>query len=203
MYESNHHHMKTFINTIVLAVACSASVVSYLREPKCCIEASEPIVTLATGNAVPTGNPLDLHIQGPGFFAAVAFDGSYRYMRHGSFRRNAEGYLGTSEGYDLEPRIHVPEDVEEVIIHHDGLVYGQFEGEVMTLGQVGLFTFEDPDALLLDWDGTFRPTPSSGPATAQNPGLGGAGWVRQGFLESPRATLVVQPSGHDRLPEHN
>ena len=194
--------MKSFFHTATLLLACAAAIAGYLREPVCCVEASEPITMLVTGKAEPTGNPFDMHIQGPGFFAILdAFDGSYRYTRHGAFRRDGDGYIVTIEGLPLHPGIHVPDDIVEVLIAQDGLVQGRNEGTIRTLGQVRLFTFENPNALRLDWDKCFRPTLDAGPAREQVPGNGVAGTIRQSFVELPRATLLELPARHDLRPE--
>src|SRR5205823_994103 len=57
-----------------------------------------------------TGNPLDLAIEGDGFFQVTVTDGTLRYTRDGSFRLNANGQLVTADGYLLTPNITVPND---------------------------------------------------------------------------------------------
>ena len=56
-----------------------------------------PSLNLAQGNLESTGNPLDVAIQGPGFFAVQSSDG-VRYTRNGSFRVSATGQLLSASG---------------------------------------------------------------------------------------------------------
>ena len=57
------------------------------------------------GSIEQTSNPLDVAIQGRGFFQIVMPDGSIAYSRDGSFEMDSEGQLVTSEGYLVEPAI--------------------------------------------------------------------------------------------------
>src|ERR1700754_4691446 len=52
---------------------------------------------LGQGNLGSTGNPLDLAIQGQGFFAVQSANG-IRYTRDGAFTRSSTGVLQTSLG---------------------------------------------------------------------------------------------------------
>jgi flagellar basal-body rod protein FlgF/flagellar basal-body rod protein FlgG len=58
---------------------------------------STPSLNLGQGNLENTGNPLDVAIQGPGFFAVQTGDG-VRYTRNGSFRVSATGQLLSAAG---------------------------------------------------------------------------------------------------------
>lgn len=52
---------------------------------------------LRQGNLAPTGNPLDLAIEGPGFFAVQSKAGTI-YTRNGNLRVSAAGQLTTAAG---------------------------------------------------------------------------------------------------------
>jgi flagellar basal-body rod protein FlgF/flagellar basal-body rod protein FlgG len=56
-----------------------------------------PSLNSTQGNLTDTGNPLDVAIQGPGFFAVQTGDG-VRYTRNGSFRVSATGQLLSASG---------------------------------------------------------------------------------------------------------
>ncbi|MCS6966086.1 MAG: flagellar hook-basal body complex protein, partial [Candidatus Kapabacteria bacterium] len=60
---------------------------------------------LGQGDLQPTNNPLDLAINGDGFFVVRRPDGSLVYTRDGSFRIDREGRVVSSHGYILEPGI--------------------------------------------------------------------------------------------------
>ena len=62
----------------------------------------------AQGNLLQTENPLDLAVQGRGFFEIVLPDGSLAYTRDGSFEMNSQGQIVTSTGYELQPSVTVP-----------------------------------------------------------------------------------------------
>ncbi len=52
------------------------------------------------GSVIPTGNPLDLALSGPGFFALNGLNGIV-YTRNGSFRVSKNNQLESVEGYTL------------------------------------------------------------------------------------------------------
>ncbi|MCF4098813.1 flagellar basal-body rod protein FlgF [Maritalea mediterranea] len=54
----------------------------------------------SSGSITQTGNPLDVAIQGKGFFV-IDTPGGERYTRNGSFQLNERGELVTSEGYNV------------------------------------------------------------------------------------------------------
>ena len=66
-----------------------------------------------------TDNPLDMVIEGDGFFQVLLPDGSVRYTRDGAFKRDSEGRLVTSDGFPLEPEIIIDDDALSVNIGAD------------------------------------------------------------------------------------
>ena len=74
------------------------------------------------GNLTNTGNPLDMAVQGEGFFQILMPDGSLAYTRDGSFQVNQDGQLVTASGYQVQPAITVPEGAQSVTIGSDGTV---------------------------------------------------------------------------------
>ena len=63
----------------------------------------------SAGNLRSTSGPLDLAIEGDGFFQITLPDGTTGYTRAGTLHRDAQGLVVTAEGYALEPQITIPE----------------------------------------------------------------------------------------------
>lgn len=145
------------------------------------------------GPLLNTGSPFDVAIEGPGFFqVANPIDGTMRYTRDGSLRVDALGRLVTSAGFPLEPAITVPPDALSVSIGADGTVTGAFPGAVAptTLGQFLLARFINPAGLGAEGSNLLSETAASGAPLIGPPGVGGAGSLRQGFLEMSNVELI-------------
>src|SRR4051794_40828700 len=67
-----------------------------------------------------TGNPLDLALEGDGFFEVSRTDGSKAYTRAGNFTTNAAGVLVTEGGDVVSPKITIPANAKEVSIGPGG-----------------------------------------------------------------------------------
>ena len=74
------------------------------------------------GNLQQSSNPLDIAVQGNGFFEVQMPDGTTGYTRDGSFQLNAQGQVVTNNGYLLNPGITVPANAQSVTIGNDGTV---------------------------------------------------------------------------------
>jgi len=61
------------------------------------VHIDEVFTDFTQGQLQPTGNPLDLALEGKGFMC-IETAGGERYTRNGEFTRNSEGYLVTKEG---------------------------------------------------------------------------------------------------------
>jgi flagellar basal-body rod protein FlgG len=83
----------------------------------------------ATGNLRTTSGPLDLAIEGNGFFQVTLPDGRTAYTRAGAFHLNAEGLVVTAEGYSLEPQISIPSDATSISISKEGVVSVAIAGQ--------------------------------------------------------------------------
>lgn len=88
----------------VFAVALEASVADITREPvagapgRVFPRTAGTHADLSSGSITHTGAPLDLAIEGPGFFVVEGPDGE-RYTRAGSFQVNPDGALATADGF--------------------------------------------------------------------------------------------------------
>src|ERR1051326_1282186 len=69
-----------------------------------------------------TGNPLDLVIEGKGFFTVRQPSGETAYTRDGSFHVSKDGALVTADGDPVEPQITIPADAQDIVIGSDGTV---------------------------------------------------------------------------------
>lgn len=143
------------------------------------------------GDLEPTGNEMDVAINGPGFFRVRLGNGEFRYTRDGTFRKDANGDMVTVDGFRLEPPINFPADAEAISIAQDGTVtVSQSGGGSKDAGQISLIRFANPAGLKAVGANLFTETLSSGVATPQAPGLNGMGFLRNGFRERSNVQIV-------------
>ena len=95
------------------------------------------------GNVLVTNNPLDVAIEGQGFFVVQQPDGTPAYTRAGSFQKDAQGQLVTPEGLLIEPPIVVPQDAVGITIGADGTINASLAGQPdpVNVGQLEIATF--------------------------------------------------------------
>ncbi len=141
-----------------------------------------------------TQNPLDLAIEGDGFFQIQLSDGTIAYSRDGSFKIDSEGRLVTSDGYLMEPEITIPEDAVSIAISKDGTISVLRAGEVNAeeVGTLELTRFINPSGLRAIGDNLYLESDASGNPVAGDPGEEGFGTVLQGFLESSNVNVVEE-----------
>jgi len=146
------------------------------------------------GNVNPTGNPLDLAIEGEGFFQVIKPDGTVMYSRDGSFKVSPDGAIINSDGYALEPSITIPSESTGVTIAGDGTVSVTLIGDVEpeTIGQIELVRFINPAGLSNMGQNLYNETASSGTPIPGNPGSEGVGRVSQGYLEGSNVQIVEE-----------
>ncbi len=146
------------------------------------------------GNFKHTGNPLDLVIEGDGFFQVTMPDGTIVYTRCGSFSKDSTGRLVTNDGYPLEPAITIPADAISVTIGDDGTVSILRPGETTAteVGSIQLAKFVNPAGLKSLGKNLFLNTQSSGDPIQGTPGLEGFGTITQGFLEMSNVDIVEE-----------
>jgi flagellar basal-body rod protein FlgG len=141
-----------------------------------------------------TDNPLDLAIEGDGFFQILMPDGTIAYTRDGSFKRDGEGRLSTSDGFSLEPEIIIPENAVSVNIGTDGTVSVLNAGanEQTSVGQIRLARFVNPAGLQSQGRNLLARTAASGDPIEGTPGLDGLGAMAQGYLEMSNVQVVEE-----------
>jgi flagellar basal-body rod protein FlgG len=136
---------------------------------------SRPVATIrnfSQGSMEESGNPLDLAINGIGFFQISRPDGSIAYSRDGGFTLNSQGMLVNSSGLPLADQIEIPQDAVSIKITQDGNVSAMIQGQ-NALG-----------------DNLFEATDSSGDPFLGMPGAEGFGGVMQGFTENSNVDIV-------------
>lgn len=138
-----------------------------------------------------TGEQLDLGIEGAGFFEVQLPNGEQRYTRNGTFRQDFNGRLVTAEGYVLTDAVTIPPDAQGVSITNDGQVFALGEQNTLTaIGTIRLHTFANEGGLKAQGGNFYSPTTSSGQPQATQPGVQGAGNIRQGALERSNVETV-------------
>ncbi|MGA7540793.1 MAG: flagellar basal-body rod protein FlgG [Steroidobacteraceae bacterium] len=146
------------------------------------------------GSLTQTGNPLDVAIQGQGFFQIQMPDGTLAYSRDGTFQTNAQGQLVTSSGYVVQPGITIPQSAQSVTIGTDGTVTALLPGQSTPtqVGQLQLANFINPAGLQPIGQNLLVQSASSGSPQTGTPGVNGLGTVSQGELESSNVDVVEE-----------
>ncbi|MBP6673344.1 MAG: flagellar basal-body rod protein FlgG [Bacteroidetes bacterium] len=146
------------------------------------------------GDMTPTSNPLDMAIQGEGFFQVRRSDGTTAYSRDGSLKISADGQLVTSQGYTVEPGITFSSSTADISISRDGTVEVMEAGQTsqFKLGQLELAKFINPAGLHAIGSNLYLETGSSGQPIIGAPGSEGFGEIAQGTLESSNVDVVEE-----------
>lgn len=146
------------------------------------------------GDFVHTGNPLDLVIEGDGFFQISMPDGTVAYSRAGAFKLDNEGRIVNSDGYPIEPGITVPANTLNINVSSDGKISVIQAGSTtpVEIGQIELARFINPGGLKSIGKNLFISTDSSGEATTGNPASEGLGTINQGFIELSNVNVVQE-----------
>jgi flagellar basal-body rod protein FlgG len=151
------------------------------------------------GRLEATGAPLDVAIEGIGFFQVELPEdvgrGGYGFTRDGNFYRDGEtGDIVTSQGYRLQPSISIPDDATDIIIAKDGTVSvtTPSQAEPQQVGNIELAFFVNEQGLEAIGDNLFIETGASGPVTTGTPGSGPLGLLNQNHLESSNVELVEE-----------
>jgi flagellar basal-body rod protein FlgG len=128
------------------------------------------------GTVQRTDNPLDLAIEGSGYFTVKRANGSIALTRDGSFQLDAQGRLTTAEGNLLDPPIALPKgtDPSEVAIGPDGTV----RVGTRTIGKIALVDVAAPDRMLAAGGNLFTTTAASGAPRPQ-----ASATIHQGAVE--------------------
>lgn len=151
---------------------------------------------MTQGSLAQTGNPLDVAIQGTGWFKILMPDGTFSYTRDGSFQMDSQGRIVTAEGNLVQPTITVPQGSTGLTVNQQGQVSVTPTGSTTSsiLGQFTLTTFINDAGLQANGSNLFTATPASGTPQDGTPGTNGAGTLLQGSLEQSNVEAVTEIS---------
>jgi flagellar basal-body rod protein FlgG len=154
--------------------------------------ATERIFT--QGNLQKTDNPLDIAVNGQGFFQVLLPDGTTAYTRDGSFHVDAQGALVTSSGFHVQPAITIPANSLSVTVARDGIISVTRSGSATPTqaGQLQLVNFVNPAGLQALGENLYVETASSGTPNANTPGTNGLGLINQGYVETSNVNVVEE-----------
>jgi flagellar basal-body rod protein FlgG len=147
----------------------------------------------AVGNLRSTNSPLDLAIEGQGFFQLTLPGGETGYTRAGAFHLSGQGQLVTADGIALEPAITIPQGATTISISKDGIVSVLVPGaDPQQVGTIELANFQNPAGLQARGGNVFTATVASGDPVTAIPGADGLGTIAQGMLEDSNVSVVEE-----------
>ncbi len=146
------------------------------------------------GDVNPTQAPLDVAINGNGFFQIQFTDGQTLFSRDGTFKLSANGQIVTTDGYLLQPNLSIPSDSEEINISPDGIVSVRVTGSDDTeeIGQIEMAKFINPAGLRNLGRNLYAQTSASGEPQFGSPDQDGFGSLMQGYLELSNVDVVEE-----------
>lgn len=147
------------------------------------------------GNFTETDNPLDLAIQGKGFFQVTLPNGQLAYTRDGGFQLDKDGNVVTASGNPIQPAITIPALAQSITIASDGTVSYTQPGTsaAQVAGQIQLANFANPAGLNSIGQNMFQQTDASGDPLIGNPGgQEGNGTLMQGYVEGSNVSVVEE-----------
>ena len=145
---------------------------------------NEIFTNYAQGQLTTTNNPLDLAIEGRGFFSVETTEG-LRFTRSGEFSKSADGYLVTKEGYRvLGENGHIKLDAAQLTINEKGEI---FDGAKL-VDKLKMIDFKDQKALRKTGNGLVRVEEEGRPDNI----IEFMGSIKQGFLEGSNVNSVKE-----------
>jgi flagellar basal-body rod protein FlgG len=142
-----------------------------------------------------TSSPLDIAIDGDGFFQVQLPNGNIGYTRDGSFSISDTGTLVTSGGNVVVPGIKFPIDGTNISISPTGVVsvqIGNDTSKLQEIGRIEMARFMNPAGLSAAGQNIYTETPASGAALTGFPQDEGMGRILQGHLESSNVEIVQE-----------
>jgi flagellar basal-body rod protein FlgG len=140
-----------------------------------------------TGAIMNTKRPLDLAIDGSGYFPVTGKDGTVSYTRDGSFTVNADGYIVNADGSIVGDGIQVPQNYKKLKIDEDGTVsvIEEINATPKVLGKIPVVLFNNPEKLKSTEGNKFIATNESGVPTLDTESKK----IKQGSLEKSNVNL--------------
>lgn len=144
------------------------------------------------GELRPTGNKLDMAIDGTGYIELMGPAGQALLWRGGTLKVNDDGLLAADNGFALRAAITIPDEATNLQITPEGIVRADVGEEgTVELGQIALVKF-DNDAALERLDlGLYRAGEDMRLIDAK-PGEEGTGLIIQGSIENSNVELTSE-----------
>jgi flagellar basal-body rod protein FlgG len=152
-------------------------------------------VIFTQGDFTETDNPLDLVIQGNGFFQLQQPSGQLAYTRAGTFHLNNTGQIVDPNGNLLDPPITIPQNALTITVGSDGTVSYTLPGQTSAqqAGQIQVANFANPSGLNSLGQSLFAQTEASGaPVIGPPGGQDGQGTLLQGYVEQSNVSIVQE-----------
>ncbi len=157
------------------------------------VKAASVSSNFSEGSFQQTNNPLDMTIQGRGFFQIQLPNGDIAFSRDGKFSVDSTGQLVTQNGDLVQPGITIPTDSQSVQVSADGTVSVVQAGGIQSVvGQIQIADFINPAGLTHMGSNLFQPSNASGEAVIGNPSENGLGSIGQGMLEMSNVNMVEE-----------
>lgn len=140
-------------------------------------------IDYAAGSTSQSGNPLDLALNGDGFFAVTTPEGT-AYTRQGNFRASADGSLVTVDGYPVQGAGGASINIKGSRIEIDA--NGKVVVDGVQAGALSVVDFEKPYAMTKIGGALFvpaNPQAASQPAKAQ---------IQQGYIEGSNVESISE-----------
>lgn len=149
------------------------------------------------GGMQPTRNPMDMAIDGAGFFELEDVSGNRFYSRAGQFRLDDEGYLTSVNGMRLAQGLQIPSDASDLRIAPGGEVSALVGDDTQrsVLGTIGLVAFAATEGLESAGNNVFKAGVRSGEPMAAVAGEAGIGKLQQGYLEMSNVDMIDEMTG--------
>ena len=146
------------------------------------------------GSLQTTEQPLDMAIDGRGFFQILQPDGTTSYTRDGTFHLDSNGQIVNASGFALEPAIVIPPDAQTFTVGRDGTVSITVPGNpaAQVIGNLQTADFINPAGLQAVGNNLFLETAASGAPQVGTPGLAGFGTTLQNTLETSNVSTVEE-----------
>ncbi|WP_026895775.1 flagellar basal-body rod protein FlgG [Clostridiisalibacter paucivorans] len=154
------------------------------------------------GSLIETQNPLDIAIDGEGFFAILPpneNEDQIMYTRDGSFKLSIdgdEGALVTSDGYYVldegDDYIIIEEGMEDINIDEMGFITAKdIDGDTVEIGRLRIVNFLNPEGLVSEGRNLYSTTVASGEPVEVDPEEM-KGKVVQRYLEGSNVQIVEE-----------
>ncbi|CAI8932667.1 flagellar basal-body rod protein FlgG [Pseudomonas sp. IT-P74] len=146
------------------------------------------------GSLQTTEQPLDMAIDGRGFFQILQPDGTTSYTRDGTFHLDSNGQIVNASGFALEPAIVIPNEAQTFTVGRDGTVSITVAGNpaAQVIGNLQTADFINPAGLQAVGNNLFLETAASGAPQVGTPGLAGFGTTLQNTLETSNVSTVEE-----------